>query len=475
MRDYLQFYIGGQWVEPHGTDVAAVENPATEQPIARVAMGDAADVDRAVAAAVAAFPAWSATTPARRIGYLQRLKAAYLARYEDVAQAISQEVGAPISLCRTMQAGSAPMHLDVAIDLLRDYPFDEVTGSGIVTSEPIGVCALITPWNWPVHQLFCKIAPALAAGCTMVVKPSEIAPLSTFLIAEIIAESGLPAGVFNLVNGDGRIVGEALASHRDVDLVSLTGSTRSGVAVSRAAAETIKRISLELGGKSACVVLPEADLETAVRDCMGTMLRNCGQNCNAPSRLLVPQALVDQAAGIAAAVADAAIIGSPGADGTNLGPLASPAQFRHVQTLIGSGIDQGAMLVAGGLGRPDGQHAGHFVKPTVFAHVTPDMRIARDEIFGPVLSIIGYDDIDDAVRIANDTRYGLSGYVWGPDEASAVAVARRLRTGMVHINGAGGDFRMPFGGYRESGNGREWGRHGLQEFLEVKSLFGAAA
>ncbi|WP_439487106.1 aldehyde dehydrogenase family protein [Blastomonas fulva] len=475
MREYMQFYIGGQWVAPHGTAVAEVENPATGEAIGRVAMGDATDVDRAVEAACAAFPAWSATTPAQRIDHLERLKAAYLARYEDVSRAISDEVGAPITLARTMQAGSAPMHLDVAIDLLRDYPFDEVIGNGIVTSEPVGVCAMITPWNWPVHQLFCKIAPALAAGCTMVVKPSELAPLSTCIVAEIIAESGLPAGVFNLINGDGEVVGEAMASHRDVDLVSLTGSTRSGVAVSHAAAGTIKRVSLELGGKSACIVLPGADLDAAVRDCMGIMLRNCGQNCNAPSRLLVPMALVDRAAAIAAAVADAAVIGYPSDDRTELGPLASPAQFRQVQALIGSGIDDGAVLVAGGLGRPDGITTGHFVRPTVFAYVTPDMRVARDEIFGPVLCVIGYDDVDDAVRIANDTRYGLSGYVWGPDDASAVQAARRLRTGMVHINGAGGDFRMPFGGYKESGNGREWGRHGLEEFLEAKSLFGAAA
>lgn len=475
MRDYTQFYIGGAWVAPHGTEFADVENPATTEVVGRIAMADATDVDAAVASAAAAFPGWAATSIEDRIACMERLSAAYMARYEEVCRVISEEVGSPITLCRTMQAGSAPMHLQVAIDLLRDYPFDERIGEGIVTREPIGVCAMITPWNWPVHQLFCKVAPALAAGCTMVVKPSELAPLSTYLVAQIIHDSRLPGGVFNLVNGDGSTVGAALAVHRDVDLISLTGSTRSGIAVSRAAADTIKRVSLELGGKSAEIVLPGGDLAAAVRDCMGVMLRNCGQNCNAPSRLLVPHHLVDEAARQAGQIADAAVIGLPGSDLTELGPLANAVQFSRVQELIAAGLNDGATLVAGGLGRPPGSGSGHFVKPTVFAHVTPDMRIAQEEIFGPVLSVIGYADVDDAVRIANDTRYGLAGYVWGPDKASAVAVGRRLRTGMVHINGAGGDFRLPFGGYKESGNGREWGRYGLEEYLEMKSLFGAAA
>ncbi len=475
MRDYRQFYVGGTWVAPHSRATLAVENPATEQAIAHIALGDAEDVDRAVAAAVAAFPAWSTTSPEERIAHIERLIVAYEARYEEVCQAISLEMGAPIVLAREMQASSAPAHLNGAIDLLRGYAFDERIGDNIVTREAIGVCALIIPWNWPVHQLFCKLAPALAAGCTMVLKPSEVAPLSSYVVAQIIDDAQLPPGVFNLVNGDGPTVGDALARHPDIELVSLTGSTRSGVAVSQAAAETIKRVSLELGGKSADIVLRGANLGDAVTDCMRSLLRNCGQNCNAPSRLLVPRELAESAARLAASLADAAVIGDPADETTALGPLASRAQYERVQQMIQAGIAQGAALIAGGPGKPVGRDTGHFVRPTVFAGVHNDMLIAREEIFGPVLCIIAYDDEEEAVRIANDTRYGLSGYVWGATDAEATRIARRLRTGMVHINGAGMDFRVPYGGYKQSGSGREWGRYGLEEFLELKAMMGAAA
>lgn len=475
MLDFPNFYIDGQWVAPHSAATIDVENPATGARAGRIAMGDSRDVDRAVAAASAAFPAWSTTTPAERIGYLERILDAYLARYDEVSEAISSEMGAPITVARQMQAASAPEHLKTAIALLRGYPFDEIVGRNIVTREAFGVAAMILPWNWPIHQLFCKVPGALAAGCTIVLKPSEIAPLSSCIIADVIHNAGLPPGVFNLINGDGPNVGEALATHYDVACVSLTGSTRSGIAVSRAAASTIKRVSLELGGKSADIVLPGADLEIAVADCMVSLLRNTGQNCNAPSRLLVPAPVQREAAGLAARHAREVRIGDPADPATEMGPLASRMQFDRVQDMIRLGISEGATLVEGGLGKPAGFNTGHYVRPTIFADVNNEMQIAREEIFGPVLCILAYSTVEEAVRIANDTPYGLSGYVWSASHAEGVALARRLRTGMVHINGAGMDFRVPYGGYKQSGSGREWGRFGMEEFLEVKSMMGAVA
>ena len=475
MKDCRQFYIDGAWVHPAGVDESPVINPATEERIATISLGSAADVDRAVAAARRAFEPYSETSPDSRLALLQRIIEVYQSRVEDLAETISREMGAPIWLSRAAQAPVGLRHLSEMVKVLGSFKFEELKGSTLLRKEPIGVCGLITPWNWPMNQIVCKVAPALAAGCTMVLKPSEIAPLSAYLFTEILHEAAVPAGVFNMVNGDGPTVGAAISSHPGVAMVSFTGSARAGVAVASAAAPTVKRVTQELGGKSAYIILDDADLEKAVKEGVHGCFFNTGQSCDAPTRMLVPRSKMTQAAAAAKQAAEATKAGDPFTKGTNIGPLASAAQFEKVQRLIKKGIEEGAELVAGGLGRPEGISKGYFVKPTVFAGVRSDMTIAREEIFGPVLSIIPYEDEDDAVYIANDTSYGLSGYVTSGNMERARSVAKRIRSGNVHVNGAQSDFSGCFGGYKQSGNGREWGETGLLEFLELKAIFGYAA
>jgi aldehyde dehydrogenase (NAD+) len=472
MSDRLQFYIDGQWVDPIGTGTLDVINPATEESIGRIAMGNAEDVNRAVAAARRAFETFSRTTREERIALLERIIEVYKTRLPDLASAISDEMGAPLKLAGAAQAPSGLGHFMSTLDVLRRYEFEEDIGSSRVIREPIGVCGLITPWNWPINQIACKVAPALAVGCTMVLKPSEVAPFNAMIFAEILHEAGVPAGVFNLVNGDGPSVGAVLSSHPDVDMMSFTGSTRAGIEVARNAASTVKRVAQELGGKSANIILDDAEFPKAVaRDVFG-MCMNSGQSCNAPTRMLVPNARMDEAAAIAKAAAAQIKVGDPRAADTVIGPVVSGVQYEKIQKLIEQGIAEGARLEIGGPGRPEGLNRGYYVRPTVFSHVRNDMTIAREEIFGPVLSLIGYEDDEDAIRIANDTVYGLSGYVSSGDPERAKRVARRLRTGNVHLNGAPVDNKAPFGGYKQSGNGREWGLYGLEEFLEVKAIMG---
>jgi aldehyde dehydrogenase (NAD+) len=472
VQERLQFYVGGRWVDPSEPRSLDVLNPATEEVIGRIAIGGAKDVDLAVAAARDAFETWSRTTREERLALLERIVAAYQARYEEIAKTISLEMGAPIWLARAAQAATGLMHLKATIEVLKGYAFEELRGTTMLRREPVGVCGLITPWNWPVNQILCKVAPALAAGCTMVLKPTEIAPLNAVLIAEILHEAGVPAGVFNLVNGDGPGVGQAMSAHPGIDMMSFTGSTRAGIQVAKAAADTVKRVAQELGGKSANLILDDADLAKAVGGGVTGCFLNSGQSCNAPTRMLVPAARHAEAVEIARAVAAGVKVGDPFADGITLGPVVSEAQWNKIQGLIRKGVDEGATLVTGGPGRPEGLAKGWYVRPTVFADVRNDMTIAREEIFGPVLSILPYRDEEEAIRIANDTPYGLSGYVSSGDPERARRVAARLRTGNVHLNGAGADFAAPFGGYKHSGNGREWGVFGFEEFLEVKAVMG---
>lgn len=466
-------YIGGAWSEPDAGTMLDVVNPATEAVLTQVALGSGADVDRAVAAARSALPAWSATSPADRKALLEQIHQVYSSRLQELADTISAEMGAPKQLALLAQAGSGLAHLSTAIELLDSFEFTEQRGTSIIVHEPIGVCGLITPWNWPANQIMCKVAPAIAAGCTMVLKPSEVTPLNALLLTEIFDEAGVPAGVFNLVIGDGPTVGAAISAHPDIDMVSFTGSTRAGVAVAQAAAPSVKRVTQELGGKSANIILRDADLERAVKRGVLGCFQNSGQSCNAPTRMLVNVDQYDEAVEFAAATARKVTVGDPNDDSTSLGPVASQLQFDKVQMMIQAGIDEGATVIAGGMGRPEGLTNGYFVRPTVFANVTNDMRIAREEIFGPVLVMIPYADEDEAVAIANDTEYGLSGYVQAGDVAHAAEVGARIRAGEVHLNGAGPDFAAPFGGYKQSGNGREWGAEGMAEFLETKSLLGA--
>ena len=472
MREMLQFYIDGKWVDPVTPNPLDVINPATEEVCGRISLGSADDVDLAVAAAKRAFATYSQTTREERIALLEAILAEFSKRHDEVAEAIMEEMGAPWGLAKNAQAASGPQHIKAALRALKTFEFEERNRTTLIVKEPIGVCGLITPWNWPMNQIAVKVAPALAAGCTMVLKPSEIAPFDAMIFAEILDAAGVPAGVFNLVNGDGPGVGTALSQHPDVDMMSFTGSTRAGVLVAQNAAPTVKRVAQELGGKSANVVLDDADFETAVKNGAADVFENTGQSCDAPSRMLVPKDRMDEAAALAASVAEATIVGDPTDEKTEVGPLVSELQWNKVQGLIQQGIDEGATLVAGGTGRPEGIDKGYFAKPTVFANVGNDMTIAREEIFGPVLSIIPFEDDDDAVRIANDTPYGLSGYVSSGNLDRARKVAARMRTGMVHINGAHLDSMAPFGGYKQSGNGREWGPHGIEEFLEVKSVYG---
>jgi aldehyde dehydrogenase (NAD+) len=471
MTDYLKFYINGKWVDPTTPKTLDVINPATEEPVAKISMGSSADVDKAVAAAKAAFPKYSTTSKKERIELLEAIIEAYKKRYPEIAAAITSEMGAPSGLSMNAQAAMGVAHFATNLELLKNYEFETDKGTSRIVREPVGVCGFITPWNWPINQIACKVAPALAVGCTMVLKPSEVAPINAYLFAQVLDEAGVPAGVFNLVNGDGPSVGAPLSAHPDVDMMSFTGSTRAGILVSKAAADTVKRVALELGGKSANIVLDDADFNKAVAGSVIGMMSNSGQSCNAPSRMLVPAKRQAEAVAIAKAAAESIKVGDPTAEGINMGPVVSDVQFNKIQGLIQKGIEEGATLVTGGTGRPEGLNKGYYVRPTIFSDVTNDMTIAREEIFGPVLTILPYKDEDDAVSIANDTVYGLSGYVQGEPE-HARKVASRLRTGNVHLNLAGPDLNAPFGGYKQSGNGREWGEFGFEEFLEVKAVLG---
>jgi aldehyde dehydrogenase (NAD+) len=470
-----QFYIDGAWVDPVVPRVLDVIDPATEEPFAQIALGSAADVDRAVRAARRAFPAFAATSRGERIALLQRIVKGFEARREELARAISREMGAPYKFALNSQVGSGPGHLNEMIRVLEAFEFDTRRGSTLITKEPIGVCGLITPWNWPINQIVCKVAPALAAGCTMVLKPSEIAPLSGIIFAEILDAADVPKGVFNLVNGDGPTVGQAIAGHPEVDMVSFTGSTRAGVLVAKAAADTVKRVAQELGGKSPNILLPDTEFKRSVELGVARCFSNTGQSCSAATRMLVPADRQDEVITYAKAATETYKVGAPDADDTLLGPVVSRVQFDKVQRLIEAGIVEGATLVAGGPGRPSGFNRGYFVRPTVFANVKPDMAIAREEIFGPVLAILPYRTEEEAIRLANDTPYGLSAYVQGGDVDRARRVARQIRAGNVHINYPPMDRGAPFGGYKQSGNGREWGEWGLNEFLEVKAVIGHGA
>jgi aldehyde dehydrogenase (NAD+) len=473
MYDCKKLLINGEWIATHGRTLDIV-NPATEAVIGQVALGTAEDVDKAVKAARRAFESYSQTKLEERAALLERIIGVYQKRLPELGKAISDEMGAPLGFAMQVQAGVGLGHFMTALALLKGYEFEKKLGTTLLRREPVGVCGLITPWNWPANQICCKLAPALAVGCTVILKPSETAPISGQIIAEILVEAGVPHGVFNLVQGDGAGVGSALAAHPDIDMVSFTGSTRAGVLVAKAAADSVKRVSQELGGKSANIILEDADLQQAVAGGVAAMMTNTGQSCNAPSRMLVPESRYEEAVKIAKAAAESVKAGDPADAATNIGPLSNGTQFKKVQGLIEKGIAEGARVVAGGPGRPEGLTKGYYTRPTVFANVNNAMTIAREEIFGPVLVMIPFKDEEDAIRIANDTPYGLSGYVSSGDPQRAKRVANRLRTGMVHVNGAQVDLQAPFGGYKQSGNGREWGGQGFEEFLEVKAVMGGA-
>ena len=471
MIDRRKFYINGKWVAPLAMNDRQVLNPATEQPIAVISMGTAADIDRAVAAAKTAFVPYSRTSVEERLALLEALLSIYKRRYEEMAQTITLELGAPISMSREQQADVGVGHLQGYIDALKRLSMREALPNGdVVLREPVGVCGLITPWNWPINQIVLKVGAALATGCTCVLKPSELTPLNAMLYAEMIEEAGFPAGVFNLVNGDGPDTGAALSRHRDVDMMSFTGSTRAGIAVSKDAADTVKRVTLELGGKSPNILFEDADLEDRVAGSILECFNNSGQSCDAPTRLLVQRSVYDRAVEIARRVGEEVKVGNPAEEGPHVGPLVSDVQYGRVQALIEAGIAEGARLLVGGAGKPEGFKTGYFVRPTIFADVDNTMRIAREEVFGPVLAIIPFDGEEEAIEIANDTEYGLAAYIQTGDPARAERVASRLRAGMVHINGAPHRYGSPFGGYKQSGNGREGGRFGLEDFLEIKTL-----
>ena len=471
MRDCDQFYIDGAWVSPLGTERFEVTDPTTEASGGHVALGSAADVDRAVAAARRGFEGFSRLDRADRLELLRAVAAEYSRRQDDMAEAISAELGAPGWLARDAQAAAGAAHLGAGIAALETFPFEEERRTTRLVREPIGVCALITPWNWPSNQIACKVVPAIATGCSMVLKPSELSPFSAHLWAEILDRAGLPAGVFNLVHGDGAIVGAALASHSDVDMVSFTGSTAAGIAVAEAAAPSVKRVHQELGGKSANIILDDADLASAVEGGVRALMVNSGQSCNAPTRMLVPSEQYEAAVDVARATAAAISVGPPSSDAM-MGPVISARQWQRIQDYIGIGVAEGARLAAGGEGRPDGFERGFYVRPTIFADVHNGMRVAREEIFGPVLTLIPYDTEEEAIAIANDSPFGLAAYVQGRDTDRVLRVARRLRAGQVGLNYAPVDFDAPFGGYKQSGNGREWGEEAFREFLETKAIIG---
>ncbi|MCW8908226.1 MAG: aldehyde dehydrogenase family protein [Sedimenticola sp.] len=475
MLDKRAFYINGRWVTPGNPMELEVINPSTEEACATIALGRQADTDAAVTAARNTFANWSLSNKEERLALLGRLANIYQERSEEMAQAICSEMGAPISLASTAQCGAGEWHIKNFIRLLKTYEFERELGPHApydrILMEPIGVCGLITPWNWPMNQVTLKVIPALAAGCTVILKPSEVAPLSAMLFAEMVDQAGFPPGVFNLVNGDGAGVGSQLTAHPEVDMISFTGSTRAGIAISKSAADTVKRVCLELGGKGANLVFADAD-ENAIKRGLRHCFNNSGQSCNAPTRMLVERPLYEQAIETATRLAEGTEVGPSADEGRHIGPVVSQAQFDKIQRLIQQGIDEGARLVAGGPGRPEGMERGYYVRPTVFADVNNKMRIAREEIFGPVLSIIPFDSEEEAVEIANDTAYGLTNYVQTRDHERAKRVARQLRSGMVEINGHSLGAGSPFGGYKQSGNGREGGSWGLEEFLEVKAVSG---
>ena len=467
-----RFFIDGDWVVPDGGDRFAVVSPSTEDTLCEIPLGNAHDADRAAQAARNAFDRWAATSPHERAALLDRVHALILARAELFATALAMEMGAPLGYARSAHVPLAAEHIRVARDNLASYPFVSRRGTTAVAREPIGVCALITPWNWPIYQITAKVGPALAAGCTVVLKPSELSPLSALLFAEVIADAGVPAGVFNLVSGSGEAVGAALSCHPEVDMVSITGSTRAGVLVAQAAAPTVKRVAQELGGKSPNLVLPDADLARAIAPGVAAAFRNLGQSCSAPTRMIVPRSVLSSVEALAVAAMEQMVVGDPFADATTHGPLANRAQFGRVAQMIDAGLDERAKLIAGGPGRPAGFDRGFYARPTIFSDVRTDMTIAQQEIFGPVLAILPYDTVDEAVAIANDTVYGLGAHVQGTDKEHVRAVAARIRSGQVHLNYPAWDPQAPFGGYKQSGNGREYGIEGMEEYMEVKSIVG---
>jgi aldehyde dehydrogenase (NAD+) len=475
MSHDMQFYIDGAWVEPLTPHAIDVIDPSTEEVFTQISGGTAADVDRAVRAARAAFDSFSRTSVAERVQLLEAVCVEYEKRYEDIAQAVSQEMGAPLSFARSAQAWIGKAHLREMLRVLKSYRFSWMEGTTQIVKEPIGVVGMITPWNWPLNQITCKVGPALAAGCTMVLKPSEIAPTTGIIFAEIMHAAGVPKGVFNMVNGEGATVGAALSAHPEVDMMSFTGSTRAGILVAKAAAETVKRVHQELGGKSPNILLPDADFARRVPEGIANVFSNSGQSCNAPTRMLVPRDRHAEVVELARIAAGNFTVGDPRSENSNLGPVVSKLQFDKIQGLIQAGIDEGAELVAGGPGLPDGLSRGYYVRPTVFANVTPEMRIAKEEIFGPVVSIMPYETEEDAITEANNTVYGLAAYIQSGDTEHAKKVAARMRAGTIYINAPSTDIAAPFGGYKQSGNGREWSHWGLDDFLEIKGIVGYAA
>ncbi len=470
-----QFYIDGQWVEPATPAVLDVVDPSTEEAFTQIAMGSAADVDRAVAAARAAFPAFAATSKRDRLDLLRAMLSEYNKRIDDVAQALSREMGAPLGFARTSQAAMGTLHLERMIKDLEAFVFEWMQGSTLIAKEPIGVVGMITPWNWPINQIVCKVAPAIATGCTMVLKPSEVAPVNAVIWSEVMHAAGVPPGVYNMVQGDGATVGEAMSAHPDIDMMSFTGSTRAGILVAQSAARTVKRVAQELGGKSANILLPDVDFERAVTKGVTGMMSNSGQSCNAPTRMFVPIDRHDEVKRIARAAAETVVVGKPDDPRSTIGPVVSAVQYEKIQRLIQAGIDEGAELVVGGPGRPEHLNRGYYVRPTVFAGVRNDMTIAREEIFGPVLVILPYADEAEAVRLANDTPYGLAAYVQSSDVERARRVSAQLRAGNVFMNYPAWDSGAPFGGYKQSGNGREYGKWAMEDFLETKGVVGYAA
>jgi len=475
MSHNLHFYIDGAWVEPTVPHAIDVIDPSTEEVFTQISGGSATDVDRAVKAARAAFDSFSRTSVAERLELLETVCAEYDKRYEDIAQAVSLEMGAPLSFARSAQAWIGQAHLREIVNVLKTYKFERMSGSTLLLREPIGVVGMITPWNWPLNQITCKVGPALASGCTMVLKPSEIAPITGIIFAEVMHAAGVPKGVFNLVNGEGATVGAALSAHPDVDMMSFTGSTRAGILVAKAAADTVKRVHQELGGKSANILMPDADFAKRVPEGIANCFSNSGQSCNAPTRMFVPQDRHAEVVGLARKAAQNFTVGDPRSENSNLGPVVSKVQFDKIQALIQAGIDEGAELVAGGPGLPDGLSKGYYVRPTVFAGVTPDMRIAKEEIFGPVISIMPYETEEAVIAEANNTVYGLAAYIQSENLENARRVAKRMRAGTIYINAPKTDIAAPFGGYKQSGNGREWSVFGLDDFTEIKGIVGYEA